>query len=72
MMIGDYPCCDGPLWLPMPSKTPAYQREECPHCEAVVWHRFSRVEPMSWKEADFLAEHEIDEEAKTIKPKAKQ
>lgn len=66
MMIGTYPCCDGHLWMAMPDRTPAYLPEACPHCGARVWHRFSRVEPMSWTEADFLAEHEVDEETRQI------
>lgn len=69
MMIGGYPCCNGSLWLPMPDKTPAYLPEDCPHCGAKVWHRFSRVDPMSWLEADFLAEFDVDMEKKSVEPK---
>lgn len=67
MMIGTYPCCEGDLWLPMPDRTPAYMPEDCPHCGAKVWHRFSRVEPKSFTEAAFLAEHDVDEETRQIK-----
>jgi hypothetical protein len=69
MMIGSYPCCNGGLLIPMPDKTPAYAPEDCPHCGARVWHRFSRVDPQSWTEADFLAEHDVDAEKHTIEPK---
>ena len=70
MMIGSYPCCDGNLWIPMPDKTPAYAAEDCPHCGAKVWHLFSRVNPTTWTEADFLAEHDINHETKIITRKA--
>jgi hypothetical protein len=70
MIFGDYPCCGGAFSTGVPDKTPAYFDEDCPHCGAHVWHRLSRVDPMSWTEADFLAKHEIDAEAKTIKARA--
>lgn len=72
MIFGEYPCCDGSLSLGVPDKTPAYFSENCPHCGAKVWHRLSRVDPQSWTEADFLAEHEIDHETKQIKSKEQQ
>lgn len=68
-MIGSYPCCDGDLWMAMPDKTPAYLPENCPHCGAKVWHRLSRLQSMSWTEADFLAEYEVDEEAGKVTAK---
>lgn len=69
MIFGSYPCCDGSLTLTMPDKTPAYLPDDCPHCGAKVWHRLSRVQSTSWTEADFLAEHDVDFDAKTIKAK---
>ena len=69
MMIGEYPCCNGALWIPMPDKTPAWAREQCPHCGATVWHKLSRVDPTSWTEEDFLAEFDVDEEAMLVTPK---
>lgn len=66
MIFGSYPCCNGALCLAMPDKTPAYLPEDCPHCGAKVWHLLSRVAPMSYTEADFLAEFDVDEAAKTI------
>lgn len=75
MMIGSYPCCGGSLALAMPTEAPgyaalpAYSREECPHCGAIVWHRFSRWDPMSWTELDFLAEHTVDLGRRIIKAK---
>lgn len=68
-MFGGYPCCDGALAITMPAKTPAYFRENCPHCGAVVWHLLSRIDPQSWTEADFLIEHEVDDATKQIRPK---
>jgi hypothetical protein len=66
-MFGEYPCCGAALAIALPEKTPAYMPESCPSCGAKVWHRFSRIEPQSWTEADFLAEFEVDDAAKTIK-----
>ena len=69
MVIGEYPCCGAHLMIEVPKKTPAYFKENCPECGAVVWHRLSRIDPTSWIEADFLAEHDVDEETKQIKAK---
>lgn len=69
MVLGDYPCCGAPLCFAVPEKTPMYFREACPSCGQIVWHRLSRWDPKSWAEADFLAEHEIDEKTKVIRSK---
>ena len=69
MVIGEYPCCGESLMIGVPEVTPAYCSEECEHCGEVVWHRLSRVDPMSWGEADFLATHDFDHDAMTITPK---
>lgn len=69
MMLGSYPCCDESLMLAMPDRTPAFAPEECPHCGAKVWHYFSRIDPKSYTEADFLKEFDVDDVTKTIKPK---
>lgn len=66
MIFGEYPCCGGFLSLAVPDKTPAYLPENCPHCGAKVWHRISRVDPISWTDADFLVEHDVDETSKQI------
>jgi hypothetical protein len=66
MMVGEYPCCGAPLCIELPEETPAYAPEDCPACGAKVWHRFSRVNPMSWKEDDFLAEYIVDGFSRTI------
>lgn len=68
MMVGEYPCCDGPLFLAMPDRTPAYAEEACPHCGATVWHRFSRVDPQSFTESEFLSRFSVDREAGSITP----
>lgn len=69
MILGSYPCCNGSLHLVMPDKTPAWQREECPHCGAPVWHQKSRVECLTWLEADFLELYHVDFEKGIIEPK---
>lgn len=69
MMIGDYPCCGGSLMIELPEQTPTFAKDNCEHCGAVVWYRFSRLDPKSWTEDAFLAEHDIDEEKRTITPK---
>ena len=68
MIIGSYPCCGGPFEHALPEKTPAYFKQLCPHCGAVVWHRLSKADPESWTEADFLASHKIDEASREIMP----
>ena len=67
MMIGEYPCCGGALFLPMPDRTPAYEKEACPHCGVTVWHRYSRLDPQSWTEDVFMAEFIVDEATGTIR-----
>lgn len=69
MIVGEYPCCDGPFsaTIPAGARLPLFYTEKCPHCGETVWHKLSRFEPMSWTEADFLAEFEIDDETKEIK-----
>jgi len=69
MIFGEYPCCKGDLCLSMPDRSPAYMPEDCPHCGAKVWHRLSRVQSTSWVEADFLEQHTVDTEARSIVPK---
>lgn len=68
MIFGNYPCCGSALAISMPERA-AYHRENCPACGAVVWHRLSRIDPQSWTEDRFLAEHEVDEQTKTIRVK---
>ena len=69
MMIGSYPCCDGELWIPMPDRTPSYSPGVCPHCGAKVWHRFSRLDPMTYTEEDFLRRFTVDVETTQITAK---
>lgn len=71
MILGSYPCCEGPLALDVPDMTPAFSKERCPHCGAVVWHKFSRVDPCSWTEADFLSEYVVDDATHQIEPRHK-
>jgi len=67
MIIGEYPCCGGDLWLTdEPERTPAFMPEDCPHCGAKVWHRFSRFDPWTRTEADFIAEYIVDEATKKV------
>ena len=66
MMLGEYPCCGEPLMIGVPETTPAFAKENCPNCGAVVWHKFSRVDPESWIEKAFLAAFKVDDETKTI------
>lgn len=66
MIFGNYPCCDGELTLSMPDQTPTFAKENCPHCGELVWHKFSRIEPQSFTEAQFLDEYEVDDESMSI------
>ena len=70
MMMGSYPCCNKPLFIPMPEKTPAYDLEEC-DCGKKVWHVFSKIEPMSYLEKDFLEKYDVDFENKIVNKKVK-
>lgn len=68
MIFGDYPCCNAPLAIAVPDKTPVYFRELCPTCGVPVWHRLSRLDPESWTEVEFLKEFRVDEATKSIHP----
>lgn len=68
MIIGEYPCCDGDLWIYLPDiQLPVFEKEICPHCGKAVWHYLSRVEPISYTEEQFNEKYEVDEETKNIK-----
>lgn len=68
MMIGEYPCCGELLMIKLvDGKLPKFGKEKCPNCGAIVWHRFSRLDPQSWTDDLFRELFDVDEEAKTIK-----
>ncbi len=70
MIMGDYPCCDGPLCLAVPDRPlPAFLPEICPHCGAKVWHKFSRWDPISWTDEEFRKLYDVNDETKQIVPK---
>ena len=54
----------------MPEKTPAYDLEEC-DCGKKVWHVFSKIEPMSYLEKDFLEKYDVDYENRIVNKKVK-
>lgn len=66
MIFGCYPCCNGDLCLGVPDVTPKFQKEACPHCGAVVWHKLSRIDAKSWVESDFLEIYKVDENDHTL------
>ena len=70
MIFGEYPCCNGSLFLHMPGRTPAYAPEDCPHCGARVWHEYLRAGPCSYVEADFLARFDVNDTTMQVIPKA--
>lgn len=69
MIIGTFPCCGGTLALAMPERS-GYAPHDCPHCGAKVWTRFSRLDPETWTDADFRREFVVDDERRTVLPRA--
>lgn len=69
MILGEYPCCDEPLMIQVPDKTPSFASEKCPNCGATVWHKFSRLDPESWTEKEFLKNYDVDHDTKKITQK---
>jgi hypothetical protein len=70
MILGEYPCCDGPLCIVLPdADLPVYSPEICPYCGVKVWHKFSRVDPESWTDDDFRKEFDVDEEKRHVLPR---
>lgn len=70
MILGEYPCCDGPLSLGVPERTPCFLPQTCPHCGTKVWHLLSRTDPESWIESEFLRLYEVNEETRHITKRA--
>lgn len=70
MIFGTFPCCNGAYSFAIPEgqSLPVYFKENCPHCEAVVWHKISKWDPMTWVESEFLEEFTVNDD-KTITPK---
>jgi len=66
VICGTYPCCDEPLFMACPEKTPAFRRDECPKCGTTCWHKLSCIDPVSWTEKDFLERFDINEEKRLI------
>lgn len=68
MQIGDCPHddCNGITTREMPERTPVFELVQCPSCRRDVWLRLSRVDPHAWTFDQFLTEHHIDHETKTI------
>jgi hypothetical protein len=71
MGVCPYEDCDGPLWIPMAAKTPAFQRHECETCKQVIWTRHSRLDPWSMTEMDFLDRYEVNEETMELTEKGR-
>lgn len=70
MMMGEYPCCDQPLMIAIPDgDMPRFAPDECEHCGEKIWHKFSRIDPKTWTEEDFLEEFNVDHEMQQITPK---
>lgn len=70
MILGSYPCCGRPLMLTLQEgPLPRFAPDTCEHCGAAVWHRFSRVNPASWTDAQFRSEFDVDDATKTVRPK---
>ena len=65
--LGEYPCCGGALFLSWDEESFGYAPEDCPHCGAKVWHRFSNYQPESWTEEEFLKRHSVNHETRSIK-----
>jgi hypothetical protein len=68
MIFGEYPCCDGILAISLDDvdKLPVFMKGKCPHCNEVVWHKLSKVDPTSWTESEFLLEFVVDTENKRV------
>lgn len=68
MIIGECPYddCGESLMIPIYDSPPQWERHECEHCHGVIWTRYSRVDPYSLTEVDFLLKHHVDHTAKVI------
>lgn len=71
MIFGEYPCCGGALTLSLPegADLPAIAPEDCPHCSAKVWHKFSRWDPESWTDEEFRKAYDVNEADKSVSPR---
>lgn len=72
MIIGSCPYkgCDEPLMLDHgDAPLPAYHRHKCTGCKKFIWTKFSRIDPCSWTERNFLKEYKVDKKTKQIELK---
>jgi hypothetical protein len=72
VITGSYPCCGGDLWIGVPEVTPKVLPEDCPHCGVKVWHVLSRLEPLTYLDADFRELYDVDDANKRITRKLQQ
>jgi len=45
---------------------PAYNRHKCEGCKKFIWTKFSRINPCSWTEKNFLKEYKVDKKTNQI------
>jgi hypothetical protein len=72
MIIGScaYEGCDEPLMINIPDiPMPAFFQHDCEGCGMTMWTKFSRVDPESYTEENFIKEYTIDEKTKQIRNK---
>ena len=67
IITGIAPCCGGDVWLvedgmDLPKAIP----HKCDDCGAKLWTISSRVNPMTFTEAEFLELYDVDEGRKTV------
>lgn len=70
MILGECPYDDCDQFegreIPNGVRLPAFAQDTCSGCGRIVWVRFSRVDPVAYTEADFLARYVVDEETQQI------
>lgn len=66
-VMGGCPYCNASMdWIEVPPNAPGWCKEVCADCGKTVWRWITRVNPQAWKEEDFLAQYEVDEERRAI------
>ncbi len=69
MIRGVYPCCGGDLRISMPEKGGQFAGEDCPHCNAKVWHFLSRILSTTYTEEAFFDKFTLNMETNTVEAK---
>lgn len=70
MIYNVYPCCKKPLMIEHPQwlnqNDHVFAKENCPHCQSLVMHKISYMNPQTFTEEEFNKLYIITEDKKIV------